>query len=234
MEKLRSFHLDACPNCRAELPPGPQQVFDEAVREWMVLGRRYGQGDKPWRKMKGRDREVMHEILEKLREIADEGYAQALLGQLYHFGHGVKQNDATAAGWYLKAAAQGDANAQNNTGSMFAMGKGVPQNHVTAAGWYLKAADQGHAEAQYRLGVAYYSGEGVPRDHAKAAGWFRKAAYQGHTHAQYNLGFTYATGKGVPMDHATAAGWYHKAAVQGHAEAQFNLGVLSLFVNCAM
>ena len=95
VEKLRSFHLDACPNCRAGLPPGPQQVFDEAARQWMVLERRYGQGDKPWRKMNGGDREVMHEILEKLRGIADQGHAeaQAVFGQLYRIGQGVKQNE---------------------------------------------------------------------------------------------------------------------------------------------
>ena len=38
VEKLRSFGInEACPMCRAELPPGPEKLFDDAARRWCVL-----------------------------------------------------------------------------------------------------------------------------------------------------------------------------------------------------
>ena len=57
--KLREFGIQqVCPLCRADLPPGPEQLFDEAIRRWWVLHHRYGQGeDKPWRKVHVRDRQ---------------------------------------------------------------------------------------------------------------------------------------------------------------------------------
>ena len=39
--KLREFGItQVCPLCRADLPPGPEQVFDDAMRRYMVLYRR--------------------------------------------------------------------------------------------------------------------------------------------------------------------------------------------------
>ena len=38
-------------------------------------------------------------------------------------GSGVEQDDATAVGWYRKAADQGDANAQYNLGVMYEKGR---------------------------------------------------------------------------------------------------------------
>ena len=54
--KLREFGIQqVCPLCRADLPPGPKKLFEEAIRRWYVLHRRYGQGDndKPWREVLG-------------------------------------------------------------------------------------------------------------------------------------------------------------------------------------
>ena len=42
VEKLRSFGISqACPMCRAELPPGPEKLFEDAMRRWFVLDQRY-------------------------------------------------------------------------------------------------------------------------------------------------------------------------------------------------
>ena len=55
---LRKFGIaQVCPLCRADLPPGPKLLFVDAIRRWLVLARRYGQGDrKPWREVHRRDR----------------------------------------------------------------------------------------------------------------------------------------------------------------------------------
>ena len=127
---------------------------------------------------------------------------------------------------YIKAAEQGDADAQFNLGVMYDKGQEVAQDYSQAADWYRKAAEQGNANAQYNLGVMYLNGQGVPKDDSQAANWFRKAAEQGSANSQYNLGYMYRNGQGVPQDDSQAANWYRKAAEQGSANAQFELGVM--------
>ncbi len=125
---------------------------------------------------------------------------------------------------YIKAAEQGDADAQFNLGVMYDKGQEVAQDYSQAADWYRKAAEQGNANAQYNLGVMYLNGQGVPKDDSQAANWFRKAAEQGSANSQYNLGYMYRNGQGVPQDDSQAVNWYRKAAEQGNAMAQHNLG----------
>ncbi|KAE9526012.1 tetratricopeptide repeat protein [Testudinibacter aquarius] len=102
--------------------------------------------------------------------------AQYNLGVLYDQGWGVKQNDATAAKWYEKAAKQGDTKAQFNLGNMYYEGRGVKQNKTTAAKWFEKAAKQGHVRSQSRLGFMYEWGEGVKRDLKKPNRYINKPA----------------------------------------------------------
>ncbi|KAF8928216.1 hypothetical protein BGZ58_009806, partial [Dissophora ornata] len=63
--------------------------------------------------------------------------------------------------WYLKAANQGEANAQYNLGFMYRNGKGVPQDYSKAMEWYLKAANQGHASAQFNISAMREHGKGA-------------------------------------------------------------------------
>ena len=76
VEKLRSYDIkQVCPTCRVDLPPGPEQVYEEAVRRWMVLHRRYYQGDdKPWRRIRnGDDRRENAEVVRMMTEAAEQG-----------------------------------------------------------------------------------------------------------------------------------------------------------------
>ncbi|KAF9092924.1 hypothetical protein BGX29_007236 [Mortierella sp. GBA35] len=59
-----------------------------------------------------------------------------------------KQDYRAAAEWYLKAANQGHAMAQNNLGALYHQGRGVPLDQAKAIDWYLKAANQGSAQAR--------------------------------------------------------------------------------------
>jgi TPR repeat protein len=78
-----------------------------------------------------------------------------------------------------KAAAAGDATAQNNLGSCYSNGQGVAQDYEQAVIWYAKAAEQGVACAKYNLGNCYRKGTGVPEDMAKAIELIAAAAEQG-------------------------------------------------------
>ena len=124
----------------------------------------------------------------------------------------------------LKAAEQGDAEAQTNLGLAYYNGEGVAKDFAEAVRWFRKAAEQGHAEAQLHLGMLYATGDGIPQDDKEAVRWWRQSAEQGFAQAQFNLGVAYATGKGVDTDSAEAVRWYRLAAEQGLADAQVNLG----------
>ena len=126
----------------------------------------------------------------------------------------------------IKAAGEGDAEAQFKKGLMYAKGEGVEQDHEEAVKCYRKAAEGGNIKAQYNLGGAYHFGEGVEQDHEEAVKWICKAAEQGHAGAQGVLGWAYNKGEGVEQDYKEAAKWYRKAAQQGDAWAQYELGRL--------
>lgn len=123
---------------------------------------------------------------------------------------------------YQKAAAQGDAAAQDVLGRSYSFGGGVPRNLATAAEWYRKAAAQGLGSAQLNLGVAYVGGQGVPKDLTTAAEWFTKAAAQGVANAQFNLGLMYERGEGVEKNCVLAYAWFKLAIAQGMPTARAN------------
>ncbi len=82
-----------------------------------------------------------------------------------------------------KAAAKGDAKAQNELGGLFAQGYKTEQDHEKALHWYKKAAQQGHASAFVNLGNAYLYGLGVPADRAQAMDFYMKAIQKGNPQA---------------------------------------------------
>jgi len=142
----------------------------------------------------------------------------------------------------IKAAQQGDAEAQYNLGAMYHIGEGALQDHKKALSWYKgegvpqdyqkffywtkKAVQQGHAGAQFNLGLMYFQGKEVPQDYKKAVYWYEKSAEQGDTGAQHNLAHMYYTGEGVPQDYKRAFHWFKRAAEQGLARSQLKLGVM--------
>ena len=73
------------------------------------------------------------------------------LGVCYTNGFGVEVDHATAAKYYLKAANNGVADAQNNLGYYYQHGIGVEQNIQEAVKWYNKAIAQGHKMAAANL-----------------------------------------------------------------------------------
>ncbi|MBR0202831.1 MAG: toll/interleukin-1 receptor domain-containing protein [Synergistaceae bacterium] len=153
--------------------------------------------------------------------------SQHNLGVMYQ----EKQDYSKAMEWYQKAAAQGNANAQNNIGYMYLHGLGVKQDYVKAMEWYQKSAAQNHAAAQINIGYMYRHGLGVKQDYAKAAEWFEKAALNKNESAQFNLGLMYLNGLGVPQSNEKAIEWLKKAAEQGDEDAKKELEKLSRLPN---
>lgn len=72
----------------------------------------------------------------------------------------------------LKAANEGNAEAQFDMGTMYDVGEqGVKRDLVEAAKWYRMAAEQGDSAAQYNLAIMYDMGEGVEKDLVQAYAW---------------------------------------------------------------
>lgn len=129
----------------------------------------------------------------------------------------------------LKAAKQGDANAEFDLAVMYTEGQEVLQNYPEAVSWFRLAAEQGNVKAQNTLGIIYTKGKNVPQSYTEAVSWFRRAAEQGYAEAQFRLGARYQHGQGVPKDHAKAVLWYRQAAAQGYVPAQSRLDILCEF-----
>ncbi len=113
--------------------------------------------------------------------------------------------------WWLKAANQNYARAQNNLGLMYERGEGVEKDLQMAVYWLKKAANQNLDIAQFNLACLY---ENELKDSNNASIWFHRAANNGHNCAQTILGWLYMTGKYVNKNEFTALRWFREAVKQ--------------------
>lgn len=82
---------------------------------------------------------------EKLRlALNGDMNAQNEVGEMLHFGKGVKKNYASAKEWYLLASNQGHPKAPNHIGRLYLNGEGVQRNPLEACAWYKISGDRGH------------------------------------------------------------------------------------------
>lgn len=125
------------------------------------------------------------EAAKLFRSLAEQGnpQAQTQLGTLILQGQGVEKNLEEGVAWYVKAANQGSAEAQNKLGLLFNLTKDFHQ----ASYWFRKAALLGFPDAEFNLAVMYEKGEGVNSDPSQAVLWYRRAAAAGHERAKKHL-----------------------------------------------
>ena len=162
-----------------------------------------------------------------LKKAAEGGFARAqnTYGNAFLFAdRGLTRDYNEAFKWYVKAAAQNFALAEEHLGDCYWNGWGVDQNCSEAIKWYTKAAEQGRARSQIIVGDYYYDYHDE-EGYSKAFKWYKKAAEQGISKAQVYLGICYLNGFGVDEDHSEAFKWFKKAAEQGNSDAQEKMGV---------
>jgi hypothetical protein len=116
---------------------------------------------------------------------AGDAAAQVKLGEAYATGNGAPRDTRQltadykqAAGWYRKAADQGNLAAEVHLADLYRDGRGVTRDMTQAVEWYRKAADAGDAGAQGTLGILYSVGMGIPKDDVEAYYWLSLAADQ--------------------------------------------------------
>jgi TPR repeat protein len=134
--------------------------------------------------------------LKLLQPLADQGHAAAQLdiANMYENGRGVKQDNAEAVKWTLKAAERGNADAQLRLGALYAKGlDGLKQDWVEAKKWFLKAAEQGNSLAQLNMGQMYKNGWGVNQDNVQAYMWYSISVAAGNKDAASKTGSIAAT-----------------------------------------
>ena len=107
VEGLRKFGLakaQLCPMCRKALPPGPENVFDEASRRCWIMVRKVERGTAAWAALNKAHRREMHEVARLYSEAATQGHAASMcqLGIMNHQGQGAKRSflkRLNGAGW---------------------------------------------------------------------------------------------------------------------------------------
>lgn len=157
----------------------------------------------------------------------DDFKMQRLVGILYSMKDSKFYNQTEAVKCFdniIKAAEQGNAEAQYQLAIMYRDGNGVKKDNEKQLIWHNKAAEQGNIIAQWQFGHMYQYGHDVNKDYKKALYWYNKAAEQDNTDALFNLGDIYDHGYcGVTKDRRQAFDFYLRAAEKGHHVAQSRL-----------
>ena len=122
------------------------------------------------------------------------GAAQLCTARLYEKGSGgAIRNEATARGWYRRAAEQGVAEGEYKVA-------GFAHEREQKIDWYRRAADHGHAGAAYQLYWLWQKSEP-----AAALQRLQTAAHQGYAGAQYRMGLLYQSSSGGLKNNLTRA-----------------------------
>ena len=136
--------------------------------------------------------------------------AVTFLGNMFWFGHGVKQDNATAAKFFKQASEFENADAMNNLGVMYLNGVVVQRDVNKAFKFYNKAVKLQNADAMVNL-ARLYLGIGTP-DYETAARYLDDATKRGSILALYELGKLH-TGRGPIVYSCQTALLFFKAFV---------------------
>lgn len=121
-----------------------------------------------------------HKALTLYEPQARRGDTNALfvLGHLYAYGYGCKQNTDTAIGFLERAAAARSVAAMKRLGELHDAG-GAKADPVKALRWWHAAALADDAEAQEKVGDSYRDNLGEPTHREEAYRWYAFAARRG-------------------------------------------------------
>ncbi|HXC15875.1 MAG TPA: tetratricopeptide repeat protein [Holophagaceae bacterium] len=160
------------------------------------------------------------------RAVAGNADAALELAHAYDEGDGVPKDLAQAFTWFVKAAALGSREGQEQEGYRELMGIGTAANPAMALEAFRKATGSGSGYAAQEIGWMYENGRGVPQNDEMAVQWYQRAVQQGQTEACGSLGWLTENGRGTPKDDAQAAKLYYMGADAKDPVSQDNLGWL--------
>jgi TPR repeat protein len=118
--------------------------------------------------------------LQKLREMARGGSAQAQYDLGYGYIHGkfgLETNQEEGIKWVRYAAEKGHADDQRVLGGSYLFGtNGCKTDEETGFKWLMNSALQGNMKAAAGVGYCYDEGVGVKKDLDQAVKWYSKLA----------------------------------------------------------
>jgi len=136
------------------------------------------------------------ELADKIKSAEKDQSLQYILGYIYQYGQGVKEDEKKAEEWYTKSAISG------NSRAMVALAKLYRRQNTTGAlskafSWLNRAAKKDEPYSWFELGILYEKGLGVFQDYKKAFSSYQKAADKGVLNAHMKLGLFYQNGIGT-------------------------------------
>jgi TPR repeat protein/peptidoglycan hydrolase-like protein with peptidoglycan-binding domain len=136
-------------------------------------------------------------------------------------GVGVTKDAQAGAGWLLRAAQGGSAQAAFNVGVMYERGFVVERDSSKAIEWYRKAVDADMPMAKHNLALLLRDGKGAARNGKEAVELLRSATRQGMVASMFTLGDIYERGDAAPKDQAAALAWF---TIASELDRQMNKG----------
>lgn len=156
---------------------------------------------------------------------AERGHllATGMAGRMLYRGEGGPANAAAALPYLRRAAANGDADAQNYLALTLFNGEGgAAMDRAAAMDWWERAVDQGHGPAASNFATYLAEGQGRPADPVRARSLLAAAAERNYAPAQFRWALWQEQGwLGTQKDLPGAIRWFRRAAEVGHAAAAF-------------
>ena len=142
---------------------------------------------------------------------------QAILGNFYETGSGVKKNINEALKWYEKSANAGNALGEASLGALYYDGKGVSKDSAKAFQLFEKSAMKNDVRGMTGLAMCYYKGDGIAKDYVKAYEILKRIVQvdDKQESALKILGLCYYYGHGVEKNEETAKDYFIKAKNSG-------------------
>lgn len=160
---------------------------------------------------------------------AGDLFAMKELSRLYADGReGMPRSTYKSFDWMLKAAENGDVDAQCEIARFYEFGFGVPADEQKSLDWYKRAFSNGSAEACFTLAVWFDRGQHLAKSRDNAIAFYEEGAKRGSPGCQLHLGLKLLHGLGIARDGRRAMDLLEKAAEGGQGTAFETLGVMYL------
>lgn len=159
---------------------------------------------------------------EEIAQAGDEDYKKGLD---YFYGISSKQDIKKAKQLLLKAAEQGNADAQYYLGMMYLYGFAIEKDNKLAYEWLSAAARRNQPDAMLQLARIYQNPVSPKYDDEMAFAFFNKSAEAGNPDAMAEVGYYYNKGLYVAKDDAKALQLFKDAADGGSVMGAHNLGL---------
>ncbi len=155
----------------------------------------------------------------------DEGNEYFQEGLNYYYGLSGKLDMKKARQSFLKAAEQGNPEAQYYLGMMYLNAVSIDKDPKLAYEWLSAASRRDDPEAMLELARIYQDNKSPKYDDQMAFAFFNKSADAGNPVAKAEVGYYYDNGLYVAKDTEKALQLFQEAAKQGNPMGLYNLGM---------